>query len=64
MPGRPSPSLPTPKQIRAVHEAVAALHPGARIVKVGPEGVTFDYPDSSAPREGDWRGRPFSADPA
>jgi len=48
MPSPRAPSLPTPKQIRDVHEIVAPLHPGARIKAVGPEGVIFEYPGAAA----------------
>lgn len=60
---RPSaPSMPTESQIQDVHKIVAELYPGARIVRVGPEGVSFDYPDTkapAAPADG-WTGSPFS----
>ena len=57
-----APSLPTPKQVRDLHETVSALHPGARIVRVGPEGVAFDYPDAAARTAAAdaWAGKPFS----
>jgi hypothetical protein len=42
-----APSMPTPRQIAEAFEAVKALHPGARIKSVGPEGVAFDYPDAA-----------------
>lgn len=38
-----APSMPTPRQIQDAFEAVRALHPGARVVSVGPDGVKFDY---------------------
>jgi len=59
---RGAPSLPTQHQIKEVHEAVAALHPGARIARVGPEGIEFYYPDNNAASGADWRGKPFSAE--
>ena len=62
MGNRPAPSLPTPKQIKATAEAVQALHPGAVIGRVGPEGVSFIYPDQITLNGDDWRGQPFSAD--
>ncbi|GGG59891.1 hypothetical protein GCM10011415_02340 [Salipiger pallidus] len=43
-----APSMPTPRQIQDAFEAVRALHPGARIVSVGPDGVKFDYADGTA----------------
>lgn len=59
---RPSaPSLPTKRQIQEIFEIVAALHPGAQIKAVGPEGVTFEHPDGS-PGNADWQGKPFTAD--
>lgn len=60
---RPAPSLPTPDQIRKAFEAVAALSPGARIARVGPEGVTFEYPDASKGDGNVWAGKPFSDRP-
>jgi len=59
-----APSLPTPSQIKAVHQTVAQLFPGGRIARVGPEGVTFDYPDAPSSSGDDWRGKPFSAEGA
>lgn len=58
---RPSaPSMPTERQINDALKAVATLHPGARIVRVGPEGITFEHPESG--RQADpWDGKPFSA---
>lgn len=58
---RPSaPSLPTAKQIRDAHAAVVALHPGARVVRIGPDGVAFDYPDTATPSADTWAGKPFA----
>ena len=62
MGNRLAPSLPTPKQIETVYAAVRAVHPNARIARVGPEGITFDYPDSSKAWEQEWQGKPFSAE--
>lgn len=57
---RPSaPSMPTERQIQEAHKAVASLFPGARIVRVGPEGVTFEYPEGHK-QAGKWANRPFS----
>jgi len=61
MPTRRSPSLPTQKQIRDVQETVAEMHPNARILSIGPNGITFEYPDAAIPIESQWRGKPFSA---
>jgi len=55
-----SPSVPTPTQIRETHKAVSELYPNARIVRVGPEGITFEYPDGSKPDGKAYVGRPFS----
>lgn len=43
-----APSMPTRRQIKAALEAVAQVHPGARIARVGPEGVNFEYPEGGA----------------
>lgn len=57
---RPSaPSMPTANQIEEAHKAVAALSPGARIARVGPEGIVFEYPDSAQPFD-KYRGQPFA----
>lgn len=44
MPRTAAPSMPTERQIRDALKAVALVHPDARIARVGPEGVTFEYP--------------------
>lgn len=63
---RPSAPMPTAKQIREANEAVQAVCPGARILRVGPDGVTYTYPGEAANTAAadDWQGRPFSADGA
>lgn len=62
---RPSaPALPTKHQIRETFDVVSALHPGARISRVGPEGVEFTYPDATTNADGNWHGKPFSAEDA
>lgn len=53
-----APSMPTEKQVREAHAIVASLHPGAKILRVGPDGVTFDYGGQGAANNAD---RPFSA---
>lgn len=60
---RPSaPSMPTERQIEEAHKIVANLNPGARIKRVGPEGVEFDYPGVG--KAGDeWAGKPFGSEP-
>lgn len=63
MPRPTAPSMPTPHQIQEAQKAVADLYPGARIVRVGPEGVTFEYPDTHA-QGSHWAGKAFSGDPA
>jgi len=59
-----APAIPTPKQIRDVHQTVAKLCPGARLTRVGPEGVSFEHPGSPAvstsPADDQWAGKPFS----
>lgn len=61
MPRTPAPSMPTSHQIEEAHRAVAAIFPSVRIRAVGPEGVTFDYPDEIN-ADSAWQGKPFSAD--
>lgn len=57
---RPSaPSMPTENQIKEVHKVVAALSPGARIARVGPEGVAFEYPDTAQSSD-QYSGQPFA----
>lgn len=47
-----APSLPTARQIREAVKAVLDVCPDARVARVGPEGVTFRYPDEAGePRE-------------
>lgn len=59
---RPSaPSMPTERQIQDAFKAVTLVHPDARIARVGPEGVTFEYPEGRK-QTGNWDHRPFSAD--
>lgn len=61
---RPSaPSMPTERQIRDAAKAVATASPGARIARVGPEGVSFEYPEGRA-GAGAWANKPFSAEGA
>lgn len=58
---RPSaPSMPTERQIQDALKAVSSAHPGARIVRVGPEGVTFEYPEGRAASD-IWAHKPFAA---
>lgn len=61
---RPSaPSMPTERQIHDAQKAVASINPGARIARVGPEGVTFEYPEGR--RQSDtWQNKPFTAEGA
>lgn len=40
-----APSMPTETQVREAYEIVKTLCPGARIKSVGPNGVTYLYPD-------------------
>ena len=59
MPRPSAPSMPTENQIKEAFKVVKALSPGARIARVGPEGVVFDYPDTAQP-DSQYRGRPFA----
>ena len=62
MPSPRSPSMPTKRQIEEAYAVARDLCPGVRLKTVGPEGVTFDYPDQAkAPTE--WDDKPFSGDP-
>lgn len=61
MPSPRSPSMPTKRQIEEAFKAAKELCPGARIKGVGPEGVTFDYPDRDGASH-EWEGKPFSGD--
>ena len=54
-----APAMPTETQIREAHKVVAALTPGARIARVGPEGIVFEYPDTANP-DSQFRGAPFA----
>jgi hypothetical protein len=51
--------MPTETQIREAHKVVVTLSPGARIARVGPEGIVFDYPDTPQP-DSQYHGKPFS----
>jgi len=61
MPRPGSPSMPTKRQIEEAYQVACELCPGVRIKGVGPEGITFDYPDSGV-AGGHWEGKPFSGD--
>jgi hypothetical protein len=52
--------MPTPAQVKAAYDAVKAVCPNARIKSVGPEGVTFEYPDGTIDN-GKWDKEPFAA---
>lgn len=58
----PAPSMPTERQIQEAFKIVSSVYPGARIARVGPDGVTFDYQDKTVPKDEGWRGKPFSAE--
>lgn len=60
---RSAPSMPTERQIQDAAKAVALVHPDARIARVGPEGITFEYPQGRA-AAGAWANKPFSAEGA
>lgn len=49
MPARPSPTLPTPAKVREHVDLVRELFPGARVKRIGPDGVEFDYPAETIP---------------
>lgn len=59
----PAPSMPTEKQVRDAFKTVTTLCPGARIKSVGPDGVTYFYPDEIN-HGGLVRVQPFSGDGA
>ena len=61
MPSRPSPSMPTKRQIDEAYAAASALCPDVRIKCIGPDGVTFDYPDNTTSKS-KWHDKPFSGD--
>lgn len=56
-----APSMPTEKQIREAHAIVDSLHPGAKIARIGPDGISFDYGDAPAANSNQWTGVPFAA---
>lgn len=56
-----APSMPTERQVKEAHAVATSLCPGARIKNIGPEGVTFDYPDN-AQTASEWDHRPFSGE--
>ncbi len=60
MPRRAAPSMPTERQVKKVHKVVLELCPKARIKRVGPDGVIFDYPDGEKYNE--WQDKPFTAE--
>lgn len=53
-----APSMPTEKQVRDAYNIALSLHPGVKISRIGPDGVTFDYGDQGTGGAAD---RPFSA---
>lgn len=61
MPSPRSPSMPTKRQIAEAFKAARELCPGVRIKGVGPEGVTFDYPDRGDGGS-EWEGKPFNGE--
>ncbi|MDK3019834.1 hypothetical protein [Pseudodonghicola flavimaris] len=54
--------MPTERQIQEALKIVSSMYPDARIARVGPDGVTFDYQDKAAPKDEGWNGKPFSAE--
>lgn len=61
MPSPRSPSMPTTRQIKEVCKVTQQLYPNARIKRIGPDGVDFDYPDKVEVQD-IWSGKPFSGD--
>jgi hypothetical protein len=55
--------MPTRRQIEEAYNVARELCPGARIKGVGPDGVTFDYPDGKS-ASGTWENKPFSGEVA
>lgn len=53
MPRPKSPSMPTEQQIKSVIASVCAQAPGARVRRVGPDGIQFAYPDESTSGKND-----------
>ena len=52
-----APSMPTPAQIEQAVAAVRQLHPEARVKRIGPDGVEFDYPPApQQPERAGWGG--------
>lgn len=39
-------SMPTEAQVKRALKIVQDIDPNARILRIGPEGVTFDYQDA------------------
>lgn len=54
-----APKMPTAEQIKRAFEVANQLHPGARILTIGPDGVTFEYPSGPTSKK-DWEGKPLS----
>ncbi|MGR3783091.1 MAG: hypothetical protein ACU0DT_17735 [Albimonas sp.] len=40
----PAPQMPTPTQVREAMKLAREIDPAARIARIGPDGVSFDYP--------------------
>lgn len=57
-----APSMPTPEQTKQAVATVRALYPDARLKRVGPNGIEFDYPDEKQAAQNEWANKPFSAD--
>tara|TARA_R110000868_G_scaffold282434_1_gene542681 strand:- start:178 stop:342 length:165 start_codon:yes stop_codon:yes gene_type:complete len=51
--------MPTKRQIEEAFQVARELCPGVRIRGVGPDGVTFEYPEDSSVKS-EWDGKPFS----
>lgn len=61
MPSSRAPSMPTKNQIQETLKVTRELCPGARIASVGPEGISFAYPDAGT-AVSEWADKPFGGD--
>ena len=61
MPRQTAPALPTEKSIEMALQVVRKSFPNARIKRIGPEGVEFDYPNDAPVSDSEYRGKPFGA---
>lgn len=61
MPRTAATSIPTSRQIQETHKTVVSIHPDARISRVGPDGIVFEYPADARKQGSQFEGKPFSA---